>query len=69
MRILPVQTKVLPGLIKGNKTLPKEIIKTASAAAGLTTGAILGSESRQTADKAGWDGCGCEDWCTPLLSF
>lgn len=68
MRVFSVQSKVLPGLLNG-KSLPKEILK-AGAAAITAAGAIADAEAKQSPNtKQNWDGCGCEDWCTALLSF
>lgn len=68
MHIQPIQTKVFPGLIKGAKSLPKEIM---TAAALTSTAAIAANATNGNNATVNYDDyCGStEAFCTPLLSF
>lgn len=66
MRVFPVQQKVLPGLVKGAKTLPKEVAAIGTAATAAASAVILGGKE----GKVNCSPCGStEDYCIPLLSF
>lgn len=68
MRIQPIQTKVFPGLIKGAKSLPKEIM---TAAALTSTAAIAANATKGNNVTVNYDDyCGSAELsCVPLLSF
>lgn len=68
MRVFPVQQRVLPGLIKGAKSLPKEVAAIGTAA----TAAFAVSNNhiaKPSTDGGGYDCGSVEAVCTPLLSF
>ncbi len=66
MRVLPVQQRVLPSLVKGAKALPKEVAAIGTAATAAASAAIVGTKDNNVKP---WDCGSAEDWCTPLLSF